>query len=64
MGLTKTFSHRRALSDWERALFDSVVGAFPDDPMTDAEFAEAQKPKDNEIPIEDVIAWHKDRAGG
>ena len=43
------------LSPVDQALFDGVVSAFPSEPMTDEEFEEAQRLRDDEWPIGEVI---------
>jgi hypothetical protein len=47
------------LSPVDQALFDSVVSAFPSDPMTNTEFEDAQRIHNSEHAISDVIAWTK-----
>lgn len=50
------------LSPVDRALFDSVVSAFPSGPMTNDEFEAAQRACNGDYPISDVIAWEKTRS--
>jgi hypothetical protein len=47
------------LSPGERALVDSVLSAFPSEPMTDAEFKAARRMVNDEVSIDDVIAYAK-----
>jgi hypothetical protein len=48
------------LSPVDQKLFDSIVSAFPSDPLTDEEFEAAQHVSNTEHKLEDVIAWAKE----
>jgi hypothetical protein len=54
----------QVLSPGERALIDSVLSAFPSEPMTDAEFEAARRMRSNEVSIDDVIAHAKNNMPG